>query len=64
MKVYTHTGAGHYLGSTIIVIAEHESDAIETIRNELNKNGLIDENLNITEQEIKLGILYVDNGDY
>jgi len=64
MKVYTHTGAGNYIGSAIIVIAEHESDAIEAIRNELNKNGLLHENLNITEQEIKPCVLYVDNGDY
>ena len=64
MKVYTHIGAGHYIGSAIIVIAEHESDAIETIRNELNKNGLQRENLKITEQEIKPCVLYVNNGDY
>lgn len=64
MKIYTHTGAGHYIGSTIIVIAEHESDAIEVIRNELNKSGLLHENLQITEQEIKPCVLYVDDGDY
>lgn len=64
MRIYMHKGAGHYIGSVIIMIAEYESDAIETIRNELNKNGLIDEPLNITNCEIKPGIIYSDNGDY
>ena len=58
MKIYKYTGKGHYIGSAIIVIAEYESDAIEVIRNELNVNGLFHENLNITEHEIKPGIVY------
>lgn len=43
MNIYKHTGKGHYIGSVIIVIAEYESDAIEAIRNELNKSGLMND---------------------
>ena len=64
MRIYKHTGKGHYIGSVIIVVAEYESDAIEAIRNELNKNGLMSENLNIVEYEIKPGMVHSDNGDY
>ena len=64
MKIYKHIGKGQYVGGIIIAIAECESDAIELMRKELNKNGLLNENLRITECEIKPGVVYFGNGDY
>lgn len=65
MKIYKHTGNGHYIGSCIIVLSENRSNAEIIIVNELNKNGLGDEELNIEEIEIQNNLIILsENGDY
>lgn len=64
MKIYKHQGAGFYIGSLIIVIAEDMEMAEWLIKTELISIGLNDEELNITEAEIKQGVVHSENGDY
>ena len=66
MKIFIHTGKGHYIGSAVIVLAEHKVQAGQMIRAELDRNGLSTESVNIeTIYELdKKVIVYSDNGDY
>lgn len=65
MKLYKHEGGGHYIGSCIVVVAETLKDAERWIRIELDKQGLSNEILSITECPIEEGSIIVNkNGDY
>ena len=65
MKIYKHEGNGHWIGSCVVVVAECKVEAETIIRNELDKSGLPNEPLNITEHEIETNtIIYFNNGDY
>lgn len=64
LKIYKHTGSGHYIGSAMIVVAESMEDALTMIRKMLDENGLINEALNVTEHKIRKGVIYENNGDY
>lgn len=64
MKIYKHTGSGFYIGSLVIVIAENYEMAKWLIETELISIGLNGEQLNITEADIKEGVVYSENGDY
>jgi len=65
MKIYKHIGAGHYIGSCVIVVAEDEETAKTTIRKILDDEGLEDEPLNVAQMPTKPNtIVYKHNGDY
>ena len=65
MKIYKHTGAGHYIGSCVIVVAVQKRTANSVIRRYLNSNGLKDEKLNVEEVQFADGsIVHSVNGDY
>ena len=63
-KIFKHTGGGHYIGSCCIVIANDLEEAKEMIRTELDSSGLEDEELEIEEQKIKVGIVHFVDGNY
>lgn len=68
MKVYKWEGKGHYLGATVICIADCMKSAREIIEKELIDNGLAsswEESEEIEETEVNdCRLIYVDNGDY
>lgn len=65
MRIFKHTGNGHYIGSCVIVVAKDEDQAKEIIRMELNSIGLEKEVIDISEIKIKKDpIIYSYNGDY
>jgi hypothetical protein len=65
MKIYKHIGAGHYIGSCVIVISENEETAKTMIRKMLDDEGLEDEPLNVVRVPTKPNtIVYKHNGDY
>jgi len=65
MKIYKHTGNGHYIGSCILITANSRSEARRIIRGILDKNGLKKEQLSLDEYPIDtLGVIHVANGDY
>lgn len=68
MKVYKWEGKGHYLGATVICIADCMKSAREIIEKELIDNGLSsswEESEEIEETEVNdCRLIYVDNGDY
>lgn len=64
LKIYKHTGNGHYIGSAMIVVAESMEEALTMIRKMLDENGLINEALNVTEHKVRKGVVYENNGDY
>lgn len=65
MKVYSHQGCGHYIGSCVVVVAEDADKAELRIRDILDLNGLEREEVNITEFTTDQEAIVVDiNGDY
>lgn len=65
LRIFKHTGRGHYIGSVIIVMTNTVSEAHSMIRDELDSVGLKHEDLNIIELEsTKKCIIYSHNGDY
>ena len=64
LKIFVHMGAGHYVGSAVIVVAGTRPKAEELIRKELDDHGLEKEDFEITEKEIETGVVYVRDGDY
>ena len=65
MKLYTHKGEGHYIGSCVIVVSDNLENAKGLIRQSLNDMGLSDEELSITEKEISNGVIVLEqSGDY
>ncbi len=66
MKIYTHIGKGHYIGSTISVLAKSKKMATYMIRNELDSVGLHNECVDIVEvSNIKIPKVIISiNGDY
>jgi hypothetical protein len=65
MKIYKHTGPGHYIGSCIIIVSDSREKAEIIIKSQLNNCGLSDEELKIEEYPIIDGkIIYINNGDY
>ena len=68
MKVYKWEGKGHYLGATVICIADCMKSAREIIEKELIDNGLIkslEESEKIEETEVNdCRLIYVDDGNY
>jgi hypothetical protein len=65
LKLYIHTGNGHYVGSSVIVVSDNYETAASIIRNELNEMGLGDEELSIIEKEIVNNkIVFSRSGDY
>lgn len=64
-SLWIHRGAGHYIGSLVIVCAETKGDAEEIIREQLDKSGLKDEPLEVTEAIFsKNSVIVCDDGDY
>lgn len=65
-KIYIHEGKGHYIGSTVIVIAESEEDACELIRMQLDEMGLHEEPIDIVEIKniVTFSIVYSNDGSY
>lgn len=64
-KIYTHSGKGHYIGSTVVVISECREDAEKIIRELLDASGLKDEPLDIEESKITKDMVVVfEDGDY
>lgn len=64
MNIYKHTGAGHWIGSVVIVIADCQEHAEIMIRSELDYIGLSDEGLNVELVSTDNGIIHSENGDY
>lgn len=65
MKIYKHTGNGHYIGSVVIVTAKERQSAEQLIRVYLDSCGLQKEELDIEEIDIEdIKIIHSDNGDY
>lgn len=65
MKLYIHTGPGHYVGSVVIVTANNYDDARDIISRRLDDMGLEKENLSIIEKDIIDGqIVFSSSGDY
>lgn len=65
MKIYKHTGNGHYIGSCIIVVADSLENAISLIQTILIEVGLPNEKIQIEEFEIQPNTVILDaNGDY
>ena len=64
--IYIHDGEGHYLGSTIVVVAGTEAEARRMIRTELDAKGRKLEPVeeltkkDITDTQVVISI----NGDY
>lgn len=63
-KIYIHKGTGHYISSTVIVIAESEKDATDLIRERLDNMGLCEEPIDIVEiKNIEMNsIVYSNDG--
>ncbi len=65
LSIFKYTGKGHYLGATIIVIAESEAIAKEMIKQELEAHGLkYGSPYAWVQMEIKPQTIYIDDGDY
>lgn len=67
MKVFIHTGKGHYIGSTVIVLAKSKKTAEKLIREALNDIGLSNEQLNVRIGCLstdKPQVIYSYDGDY
>jgi hypothetical protein len=65
MKIYIHTGKGHYIGSVIIVASESYESAYNIIKIRLSQMGLESEDPQIVEMEIEDDkIIYCQSGDY
>jgi hypothetical protein len=65
MKIYIHEGKGHYIGSCVIVVSDNLENAKGLIRQSLYGMGLLDEELSITEKEIKNDTIVLEqSGDY
>lgn len=66
MRIYIHHGAGHYIGSKVIVLATNHQQAIDMIRKQLGESGLKNEEIkHLVVVEIdKPCIVLSDNGDY
>jgi len=65
MKIYIHSGFGHYVGSTVVVIAENLEDAKKLIRQDLIRMDLDFEEFSIEEHEITANkVVYSVSGDY
>lgn len=65
MKLFKHTGNGHYIGSQMVVFADSMPEAETLIRIELDTSGLQRERLNVVEVPMALNTFVVsDDGDY
>ncbi len=68
MKVYKWEGSGHWLGATVICVADNMTSAREIIEKELIDNGLSEswtESEEIEEIEIDgCKLIHVYSGDY
>ncbi len=67
MKIFIHTGKGHYIGSVVVVAAEDIGKAFFKVREYLDGQGLVNEKIEITEKQIseeETTIIYSQNGDY
>jgi len=63
--LWIHRGAGHNVGSLVIVCAETKADAESIIREQLNKSGLKHEPLAVTQAAFsKNSVIVCDDGDY
>lgn len=66
LKIFIHKGNGHYIGSSVTVLATDMEEAAIMIRKELDENGLKDEAISITRVVPldKAKVVDVINGDY
>lgn len=64
MRIYKHTGKGHWIGSAVIVQAKDKAHARRMITKELRRMRLEDEELNIELVPKNQNIVHVDDGDY
>lgn len=64
VRVYVHTGKGHWLGSVVVVLAHNLEHARRLVRKELDRVRLDSEELNIKLHPKREHIIYIDNGDY
>lgn len=63
MKIFVHTGKGHYIGSVAVVAAENLEEAEKKVRLYLDNSGLKEEELSLSEKPCE-GVIYFHNGDY
>jgi len=64
-SLWIHKGAGHYIGSLIIVSADSKETAEIIMREKLDSAGLKSEPLEVKPLEVKENFtLIFDNGDY
>ena len=64
-SLWIHRGPGHYIGSMVLVCAENKSDAESLIRNELDKCGLKNEPLEVTQAVFsKNSVIVCEDGAY
>jgi hypothetical protein len=61
MKMYIHEGAGHHLGSCVIVVSDNLENAKGLIRQSLDSIDLPLEELSITEKESSNGVIVMIN---
>ena len=65
LPIWIHTGAGHWVGSAVIVCADNKATAAAMIREELDKRGLGKEPLDIKKYPTaKNAVIHCDSGDY
>jgi hypothetical protein len=65
MKIYKHEGKGHWIGSTVIVVSNDRETAEAMIRENLDRGGRKNEELNVVEISIEhTALIHYDNGDY
>lgn len=63
--LWIHRGAGHYIGSSVLVCAENRIVAETLIRKQLDKVGLKNEPLEVSEVPLQQNsVITWDNGDY
>lgn len=65
LKIFKHTGSGHYIGSAVIVAASSFSEACDLTRKELDSCGLPGEVLSVEEVDIvATPVIFFCSGDY
>jgi hypothetical protein len=63
-KIYKYEGAGHWIGSIVIVAAPDKSEAIDLINKELLKGGLPKECTEDNIAEVNDNVIYFNDGTY
>lgn len=64
LRLFHHSGPGHYIGSDFFAFANTQEEAAVMIRDALDESGLDREPLRICEIPIFTGVFHDFNGDY